>query len=108
MTSEQNQSHVSLPTAIVTFKSLKDAAIGLQTSWNNSPMTSYVTEAPAPSDIVWENIGLVKHYRYLIIICLTVKFSILLDPKHLNHNLLCKILKCNSHLNPISFTLYIH
>jgi hypothetical protein len=68
MTSEQNQSHVSLPTAIVTFKSLQDAAIGLQSSWNNSPTTSYVTQAPASSDIIWENIGLLKHYRYAAIL----------------------------------------
>jgi hypothetical protein len=65
MTSEQNQYHAYLPTAIVTFKSLQDAAIGLQTSWNNSPITSFVTQAPASTDIIWENIGLAKHYRYV-------------------------------------------
>ncbi|CAB3976832.1 CSC1 ERD4 [Paramuricea clavata] len=74
MTSEQNQSHPYLPTAIVTFKSLQDAAIGLQTSWNNSPITSFVSRAPASTDIIWENIGLAKHYRtirYVIVsICL--------------------------------------
>ncbi|XP_028397806.1 CSC1-like protein ERD4 [Dendronephthya gigantea] len=74
MTCEQNLSHASLPTAAVTFKSLQDAAIGLQTCWNNSPVTSYVTQAPAPSDVIWENIGLVKYYRtirYVIVaICL--------------------------------------
>lgn len=64
MTSEQNQFHASLSTAIVTFKTLQDTTIGLQTSWNNSPVTSFVSQAPAPSDIIWENIGLVKHYRY--------------------------------------------
>ena len=64
MTCEQNLLHASLPTAVVTFKSLEDATIGLQTCWNNSPVTSFVTQAPAPSDVIWENIGLVKHYRY--------------------------------------------
>lgn len=64
MTSEQQQFHASLPTAIVTFKTLQDTSIGLQTCWNNSPVTSFVTQAPAASDIIWENIGLLKHYRY--------------------------------------------
>lgn len=68
MVSEQSLNHTALTSAIIGFSSLQDAVIGLQTSWNCSPGKSFVTPAPASTDIIWDNIAISEIIKYVIVV----------------------------------------
>jgi len=78
LTNEMNCHRELTPTAFVTFTTVSDATICATTRLTNTWDSFKVEMAPAPHDIIWENLGVDQGRKFISKFCVLLIFLLLL------------------------------